>query len=71
MEIFEVNFTVYENGRGSNSNLWTKIIGLTMYLIGCLGLFLFFGIIHYEKFGQDSQKRSFPGMCFGYWVVLG
>ena len=68
MEICEVNFTGleyyddYENDGGSNNNIWTKIIGLAMYLIGCLGLFLFIGIIHYEKFGQDSQKRSFPGM---------
>ena len=63
MEVCEMNFTgseYYENGGGSN--LGTKIIGLAMYVIGCLGLFLFLGIIHYEKFGQDSQKRSFPGM---------
>ena len=65
MEVCEMNFTgseYYENGGGSNSNLGTKIIGLAMYVTGCLGLFLFLGIIHYEKFGQDSQKRSFPGM---------
>ena len=63
MEVCEMNFTgseYYENGGGSN--LETKIIGLAMYVIGCFGLFLFLGIIHYEKFGQDSQKRSFPGM---------
>ena len=69
MEISEVNFTSseyydddYENGGGSN--IWTKIIGLSMYFIGCLGIFLFLGIIHYEKFGQDSQKRSFPGITY-------
>ena len=66
MEIQKVNFTDleyyddYENG-GSGSKIWTKIIGLALYLFGCLGLFLFYGIIHYEKFGQDPQKRSFPG----------
>ena len=66
MEIHEVNFTGSEyvddceNG-GGGSNIWIKIIGLAFYLLGCVGLFLFFGIIHYEKFGQDSQKRSFPG----------
>ena len=49
------------SGGSANPNLWTKIIGLAMYFIGCLGIFLFLGIIHYEKFGQDSQKRSFPG----------
>ena len=67
MEIQKVNFTDLEcyddceNGSGG-SKVWTKIIGLSLYLLGCLGLFLFYGIIHYEKFGQDSQKRSFPGM---------
>ena len=68
MEISEVNFTSseYENG-GGISNIWTKIIGLAMYFIGCLGIILFFGIIHYEKFGQDSQKRSFPGIS---WFIL-
>ena len=66
MEIQKVNFTDLEcyddceNGGGSK--IWTKIIGLALYLFGCLGLFLFYGIIHYEKFGQDSQKRSFPGI---------
>ena len=67
MEIQKVNFTDLEcyddceNGVGG-SKIWTKIIGLALYLFGCLGLFLFYGIIHYEKFGQDSQKRSFPGI---------
>ena len=67
MEIQKVNFTDLEcyddceNGGGGNK-IWTKIIGLALYLLGCLGLFLFYGIIHYEKFGQDSQKRSFPGI---------
>ena len=55
------------SGGSANPNLWTKIIGLAMYFIGCLGIFLFLGIIHYEKFGQDSQKRSFPGNSVCYF----
>ena len=65
MEINEVNCNTTsseysENGEGAS--IWTKIIGLAMYFIGCLGIILFYGIIHYEKFGQDSKKRSFPGI---------
>ena len=67
MEINEVNCTTSseysENGEGAS--IWTKIIGLAMYFIGCLGIILFYGIIHYEKFGQDSKKRSFPGINYG------
>ena len=83
MEIQKVNFTDLEcyddceNG-GGGSKIWTKIIGLALYLFGCLGLFLFYGIIHYEKFGQDSQKRSFPGIylatfnnCIGTAAEIG
>ena len=66
MEIQKVNFTdleCYDDcEKGGSSKIWTKIIGLALYFFGCLGLFLFYGIIHYEKFGQDSQKRSFPGI---------
>ena len=43
-----------------------KIFGLIMYLIGCLGVFSFFGVIHFEKFGQDSQKRSFPDQILSF-----
>ena len=67
MEINEENCTTSseysENGEGAS--ICTKIIGLAMYFIGCLGIILFYGIIHYEKFGQDSKKRSFPGKYYG------
>ena len=37
-----------------------------MYLIGCLGIFTIFGIIHFEKYGQDCQKRSFPDQILSF-----
>ena len=43
-----------------------KIFGLIMYLIGCLGIFSILGIIHYEKYGQDSQKRSFSDQILSF-----
>ena len=67
MEINEVNCTTSSEYSETNAGagIWTKIIGLAMYFIGCLGIILFYGIIHYEKFGQDSKKRSFPGKYYG------
>ena len=41
---------------GQKSLVWQCI------LLDVWEFFLFLGIIHYEKFGQDSQKRSFPGI---------
>ena len=53
-----------ENGAGISIGL--KIFSLIMYLIGCSGIFSVFGIIHFEKYGQDSQKRSFPDQILSY-----
>ena len=43
-----------------------KIFGLFMYLIGCFGTFSVLGIIHYEKYGQDSQKRPFSDQILSF-----
>ena len=53
-----------ENGAGISIGL--KIFSLIMYLIGCSGIFSVFGIIHFEKYGQDSQKRSFPDQILSF-----
>ena len=47
-----------------------KIFGLIMYLIGCLGIFSIFGIIHCEKYGQDPQKRSFSDQIFTFNCIM-
>ena len=57
--------TVYENETAVIS-LGFKVFGLVMYLINCFGIFSIFGIIHYEKFGQDPQKRSFSDQIFTF-----
>ena len=37
--------------------LLVKVLGVFSFLLGRLGNVFILGIVHYEKFGQDSQKR--------------
>ena len=64
----EGNFTSADNGKGDNSGsgIPLKIIAALTYLLGTMGNFLYLGIMHYEKFGQDAQKRSFSDRIFGF-----
>ena len=43
-----------------------KIIGFVVYLLGILGISSILGVIHYERFGQDAQKRSFSDQIFSF-----
>ena len=43
-----------------------KIIGVILYIIICIGNMSIIGISHYEKYGQDPRKRSFPDQIFGF-----
>ena len=38
--------------------IFVKVASVIYYFLGRLGNFLLLGIVHYEKFGQDPQKRS-------------
>ena len=64
----EGNFTSADNGEGDNSGsgIPLKVIAALTYLLGTMGNFLYLGIMHYEKFGQDAQKRSFSDRIFGF-----
>ena len=67
MTVCDLNGTIFQNENEiSGISLGSKIFGLIMYLIGCLGIFSIFGIIHFEKYGQDSQKRSFSDQIFTF-----
>ena len=50
----------------SEITIHAKIVGLLVYFLGCLGTFSIIGIINYEKFGQDPQKRSFADQIFAF-----
>ena len=69
----EHNSTSADNGMSDNvgSGIPLKIIAALTYLFGSLGNFLYLGIIHYEKFGQDAQKRSFPDRIFSFNCLVG
>ena len=60
----ESNFSMYQNE--DEIPTASKIFGLIMYLIGCFGILTIIGIIHYEKYGQDPQKRSFSDQIFTF-----
>ena len=47
-----------------------KIISFVIYLIGMLGISSILGVIHYEKFGQDPQKRSFADLIFTFNCIM-
>ena len=63
----ELNVTVDDAGSG----IPLKIIAVLMYLFGSMGNFLYLGVIHYEKFGHDAQKRSFPDRMFSFNCLVG
>ena len=47
-----------------------KIIGFIIYLLGMSGISSLLGVIHYEKFGQDPQKRSFADQIFNFNCIM-
>ena len=47
-----------------------KIIGFVIYLLRILGISSILGVIHYEKFGQDPQKRSFADLIFTFNCIM-
>ena len=65
------NITTAYNDSNDQTVLVIKFIGLLSYLIASsLGTGLILGIIHYEKFGQDPQKRSFSDQIFTFNCVM-
>ena len=66
------NKTCPEDGRIEELPLGpsVKVIGILSYFLGRLGNFLLLGIVHYEKFGQDPQKRSLSDRLFTFWFQL-
>ena len=63
----ESNFSIYQNENEiPEIPTASKIFGLIMFLIGCFGILTIIGIIHYEKYGQDPQKRSFSDQIFTF-----
>ena len=47
----------------------TKSVAVAVYIICGIGHLLILGIAHYEKYGQDPQKRSFPDKMIGFYCL--
>ena len=45
-----------------------QFLGILVFILLIFGNCLILGIIHYEKFGQDPQKRSFPDQIISAFV---
>ena len=48
------------------SSIIAKIIAVVVYFFQCIGYLLILGIAHYEKYGQDPQKRPFQDKLIGF-----
>ena len=57
--IDNINKTCLEDGTVEDLplGLLVKMLGIFSFLLGRLGNVFILGIVHYEKFGQDPQKR--------------
>ena len=65
MTVCDMNCSSFDNDNEiGNITIPAKIIGFVIYLLGMIGISSFLGVIHYEKFGQDPQKRSFADLVF-------
>ena len=47
-----------------------QTFGVLTYIFSIVGNGLFIGIAHYEKYGQDPQKRSFPDQISSFNCLL-
>ena len=50
--------------------IFVKVASVIYYFLGRLGNFLLLGIVHYEKFGQDPQKRSLQDRLLTFNALL-
>ena len=47
-----------------------KIIVVITFVLANIGNFMLLGVIHFEKYGQDPMKRSFPDRMFANFCWL-
>ena len=69
-EIGEIQLSLNDDNEIGETTFPAKIIGFVIYLFGIIGISSILGIIHYEKFGQDPQKRSFADQIFTFNCLI-
>ena len=71
MTVCDMNCSSFDNDNEiGNITIPAKIIGFVIYLLGIIGISSILGIIHFEKFGQDPQKRSFADLIFTFNCIM-
>ena len=50
--------------------VFAKVTTVLTFFLNRLGSILFLGLVHYEKFGQDSQKRHVTDRIFSFNILL-
>ena len=68
-----MNVTCSQDGKIEDLPIGTfiKVVGILSYILSNFGSILLLGTVHYEKFGQDPQKRSLPDRIFSFNTILG
>ena len=69
-EIGKIGLSLNDDNEIGETTFLAKIIGFVIYLFGIIGISSILGIIHYEKFGQDPQKRSFADQIFAFNCLM-
>ena len=65
-EMFEDTALIEFEGSELPIGILVKVICIVSYALARLGNILSLGLIHYEKFGRDSQKRGLPDRIFTF-----
>ena len=50
--------------------IFINVVSVISYLLINFGNLLLLTIVHYEKFGQDPQKRSLPDQILSFNIIL-
>ena len=65
--IVDINMTVYEDDNYSTE--FKIFVGIVGPMLSFLILFLYWGIIYYEKYGHDPLKRDLSNMLFSSFCI--
>ena len=65
--IVDINMTVFEDGNYSTE--YKIFVGIVGPMLSFLIIFLYWGIINYEKYGNDPLKRDLSNMLFSSFCI--
>ena len=65
--VIDINMTVFEDNNYSTE--FKIFVGIVGPILSFLIIFLYWGIIHYEKYGHDPLKRDLSNMLFSSFCI--